>query len=80
MGVDAGDFDADGDDDLFMTHVTAETNTLYVNVGEGFFEDRSAMIGLGAPEHAVHGIRHRVDRFRQRRLAGICWRSTATCW
>ena len=56
MGVDAGDFDADGDDDLFMTHVTAETNTLYVNVGDGFFEDRSAMIGLGAPSMPYTGF------------------------
>ena len=56
MGVDAGDFDADGDDDLFMTHVTAETNTLYVNVGSGFFEDRTAMIGLGAPSMPYTGF------------------------
>ncbi len=48
MGVDAGDFDGDGDDDLFLTHIVTETNTLYVNDGTGFFEDRSAMVGLGA--------------------------------
>ncbi len=56
MGVDTGDFDADGDDDLFMTHVTAETNTLYVNVGGGFFEDRSAGSGLGAPSMPYTGF------------------------
>ncbi len=56
MGVDAGDFDADGDDDLFMTHVSAETNTLYVNGGAGFFEDRSAMIGVGAPSLPYTGF------------------------
>ena len=49
MGVDAGDVDNDGDEDLFMTHLTSETNTLYVNDGTGLFEDRSALSGLGPP-------------------------------
>jgi hypothetical protein len=49
MGVDAGDFDGDGDDDLFMTHILGETNTIYVNDGKGWFEDRSAATRLGAP-------------------------------
>ena len=48
MGVDAGDIDNDGDDDLFLTHLEAQTNTLYVNDGAGMFEDRSTMSGLGA--------------------------------
>ncbi len=48
MGVDAGDFDGDGDEDLFMTHWARETNTLYVNNGAGFFEDRTALSGLAA--------------------------------
>jgi hypothetical protein len=41
MGVDAGDYDADGDEDLFMTHIMGETNTLLVNDGTGMFEDRT---------------------------------------
>jgi hypothetical protein len=49
MGVTAGDMDGDGDDDLFLTHLTGETNTLYVNQGDGLFEDRSAASGLAAP-------------------------------
>ncbi len=52
MGVDAADFDADGDEDLFMTHLLGETNTLYVNNGEGWFEDRSLATGLAAPSKA----------------------------
>ena len=56
MGVDVGDFDADGDDDLFMTHLTKETNTLYVNDGSGLFEDRTAMTGLGGPSMAYTGF------------------------
>ena len=44
MGVDAGDFDGDGDDDLVVTNLTNEGTTLYVNGGSGaadlLFEDR----------------------------------------
>lgn len=49
MGVDAADFDGDGDEDLFMTHLFGETNTIYVNNGDGWFEDRTLATGLGAP-------------------------------
>ncbi len=52
MGVDAGDFDCDGDEDLFMTHLADEKNTLYLNLGKGMFEDRSYESGVGNP--AVH--------------------------
>ncbi len=52
MGVDAGDFDGDGDEDLFMTHLADEKNTLYLNLGKGMFEDRSYETGVGNP--AVH--------------------------
>ena len=48
MGVDAGDFDNDGDEDLFMTHITNEGNNLYVNDGAASFRDRSTLSGLGA--------------------------------
>jgi len=47
MGVDAGDFDNDGDEDLFMTHLPHEGNNLYVNDGSAMFDDRSTPSGLG---------------------------------
>jgi hypothetical protein len=47
MGVDAGDFDNDGDEDLFMTELTGEGSNLYVNDGSGMFRDMSASSGLG---------------------------------
>ena len=46
MGVTAGDIDADGDEDLFMTHLTSETNTLYVNNGSGSFTDYTQRANL----------------------------------
>ncbi len=48
MGVDAADFDNDGDEDIFITHLMGETNTLYVNDGEGLFEDKTIAAGLAA--------------------------------
>ncbi len=47
MGVDAGDFDNDGDEDLVMTELTAEGSNLYVNDGKGSFRDAGASSGLG---------------------------------
>lgn len=47
MGVTAGDFDGDGDEDLFMTHLDRETNTLYLNDGKGNFLDVTDARRLG---------------------------------
>jgi len=47
MGVDAGDFDNDGDEDLFITELTGQGSTLYVNDG-GMFRDQSAVRGIRA--------------------------------
>ena len=48
MGVDAGDFDNDGDEDLFTTQLPTEGGSLYVNDGSGLFDDRSGASGLGS--------------------------------
>ncbi len=49
MGVDAGDFDGDGFFDLFMTHFSFETNTLYRNQRGVLLEDWTERSGLGYP-------------------------------
>ena len=56
MGVDAGDFDRDGDDDLLITHLALETHTLYRNDGGGAFEDVTVASGLGAPSFQATGF------------------------
>jgi hypothetical protein len=56
MGVDAGDFNGDGAEDIFITHLMEETNTLYVNLGGGAFEDRTRELGLGLPGSRLTGF------------------------
>lgn len=56
MGVDAADLDGDGDEDLFMTHLIQETNTLYINDGQGWFEDRTINFGLAGPSMPLTGF------------------------
>ena len=49
MGVSAGDFDNDGDEDLFITNLRNEGHILYVNDGKGWFEDRSREARIAGP-------------------------------
>ena len=56
MGVDAGDFDNDGDEDLFITELTGEGANLFVNNGAGAFEDQSARSRLGVRSLAYTGF------------------------
>jgi hypothetical protein len=56
MGVDAGDFDGNGTDDIFVTHLMDETNTLYTNMSQGLFEDRTREAGLGMPGRRFTGF------------------------
>ncbi len=56
MGVDFGDFDNDGDEDLFITERTGQGSTLYVNDGTGQFEEQSARTGIRYPSLPYTGF------------------------
>ena len=46
MGVAWGDYDGDGDFDIFVTHFSEDYNTLYRNAGKGMFTDASYMANV----------------------------------
>ncbi len=48
MGVALGDVDGDGRFDVFITHLTEETHTLWRQTGPGLFQDRTVAAGLAA--------------------------------
>ncbi len=56
MGIGSGDYDADGDEDLFVTNLVQETFVLYANDGMGLFEDVRARTGLAAPTAPFTGF------------------------
>ena len=55
MGITTEDVDVDGDWDLFMTHLSGETNTFYRNAG-GSFRDVTDALELGSVSHAYTGF------------------------
>lgn len=56
MGVAAADFDADGDEDIFVTHNKKETNTLYLNGQQAGFLDATYRFGLAGPSSPNTGF------------------------
>jgi hypothetical protein len=56
MGVDAGDVDNDGDEDLFMTELTGEGSNFFVNDGTAAFEERGVPSGLNRLTSARTGF------------------------
>jgi hypothetical protein len=55
MGVNAADWDADGDLDLVVTNFSAEANTLYRGDGPLHFRDVSTSLGLAAASRSLLG-------------------------
>ena len=56
MGVASGDYDGDGDEDLFVTNIAGETFALYQNDGRGNFDDVRVRAGVGRPTAAFTGF------------------------
>jgi hypothetical protein len=56
MGIAAGDYDNDGDEDLFVTNIIGETFALYTNDGRAGFEDSRVQSGLAQPTAPFTGF------------------------
>lgn len=47
MGVSIGDYNRDGMLDIVKTNFAGDTDSLYMNIGDGSFDDRTYQAGLG---------------------------------
>ena len=56
MGVAIGDYDSDQDQDLFLSHLRTESNTLYRNESHGRFSDVTHLAKLGANSLSYTGF------------------------
>ena len=53
MGIGVGDYDLDGNLDIFKTHFSDDTNVLYRNDGKGNFDDVTIRAGIGVETRYV---------------------------
>ncbi len=67
MGVALGDYDQNGWLDLYCTHLTDESNTLYHNLGLAGFQDVTGLVGLHAATLPMLGFGTVMADFNQDR-------------
>ena len=65
MGVAIGDYDQNGWLDLYCTHFTKESNTLYKNLGVTGFQDVTGLVGLHTPTLKFLGFGTTMTDFNQ---------------
>jgi enediyne biosynthesis protein E4 len=53
MGIGVGDYDLDGNLDIFKTHFADDTSVLYHNDGTGYFDDVTIRAGVGVETRYV---------------------------
>lgn len=63
MGIDAGDYDNDGDIDLWVSNFSLEANCLMQNDGDGYFEDVTFDTNLADPSFYSLGFGTRFVDF-----------------
>src|SRR6185503_2637242 len=63
MGTVSGDFDDDGDVDIFITNLRGETNTYYDNDGKGRLRDITARTGVSGPSLQFTGFGDAIADF-----------------
>jgi len=51
MGIAIADVDGNGYPDVFTTNFSSDTNTLHLNLGNAFFDDRTSQFGLAMISH-----------------------------
>ena len=56
MGIACGDLDGDGKPELAVTNFYGESTSLFKNLGQGLFADRTAAFGLSASSRYVLGF------------------------
>ena len=78
MGVDAGDFDNDGDEDLFVTELINQGSSLYVNDGAGRVRGAERAPRRCGDRACLTPASARPGSTSTTTAGWICWPSTAT--